>query len=338
MFCPRCGNQAPDDSAFCPTCGDELTAAGQVAWGRQANPGQIPPAQQYAPQSPVSLAAGKTNAGLIVGLSAGAVVLLLLASAGGFFAFSAMKGSVKPSAGGATATATAGASSSAASATAAAVGASTPQGAVDAWYVAVSKGDIAAIKHTATADFAAAIDPNMFEDRDPHVSYRVTGEKVDGDQATIDVQESPTNATAQVTMAFKLAKQGDGSWLVAGYTAAALTSPSTEAPSNSPIEPNTTTFGKAEAIDVVGRFLNDLRSGNGSVAKKLATARFKKANPGWIFGPISDYAFEVTGATQKGSSWVVTVREQWQSGPETPTYTVVVSGGQGLIDRRSGLN
>jgi hypothetical protein len=104
------------------------------------------------------------------------------------------------------------------------------------------------------------------------------------------------------------------------------------------VAPAAPVFGKADAIDVVGRFLNDLKDGNGKVAKKLATSRFKSANPGWIFGPTSDFSFEVAGATKKGSAWIVTTNERWQSGDETGKYTVVVINGKGYVDRRDGLN
>ena len=47
MFCNKCGNQVPDNSAFCPVCGNNLAAN---SYGRQQNQqmyGQGAPGQQY---------------------------------------------------------------------------------------------------------------------------------------------------------------------------------------------------------------------------------------------------------------------------------------------------
>ena len=53
MFCPNCGTQIPDDSAFCENCGTKIAAAAQQ--GPQQSPYQQTQAaqqqwQQYAPQ------------------------------------------------------------------------------------------------------------------------------------------------------------------------------------------------------------------------------------------------------------------------------------------------
>jgi hypothetical protein len=348
MFCPACGRQVPDDSAFCPSCGGDMSAARQLT--RQmapvtTQPGpQAPPFPQRMPPTGPGLPGAyppprKSNVGLVVGLSAGGVVMLLLFVVGGIFAFRAFT-SAKPPVLSASTSTSAGAVGSP---TSAPKGASTPETAVDAWFAAVASGDIAAVKRTATSDFAAAIEPGMFEGRDPNTSYRVVSTQTTGDTATADVQESPSNAPAQTTTTLTLARQTDGTWLVAGYAVTATgqtvgTTPPAATPSAPPVVPTAPVFSKTDAIDAVGTMLSGLNGkGSLSAAKAAATSRFKNANPGWIMRT-SDFDFYVTGATRKGDAWIVKTKEQWVSGDETGTYTVVVKSGKGYVDRRNGLN
>ena len=128
MFCPSCGCQAPDDSAFCPACGSGFNEAHQVTQVMPpvqteqlpVSPTQpLPPApdgsQQFAPSSnpppssqgqwasaqppgypapspALGTSAPKSQTGLIVGISVGAVILLLALATGGFFVLRAFTG------------------------------------------------------------------------------------------------------------------------------------------------------------------------------------------------------------------------------------------------------
>jgi hypothetical protein len=277
--------------------------------------------------------------GLIVGVVIAVVLLFVIAGVGGFYAYSAMKGRVAGTTAGTptaavpatTTVATPEPSAAAEAAPGATAGATSPEAAVDGWFAAVASGDLAAVKKTATADFAAAIEPGMFEGMDPQTSYRITGSNSQGGQATVDVQESPTNAPAQTATTFTLQQQADGTWLISGYQIAATgETPGTPAPAP---------FTKTDAIDVVGTMLNGMKTNGGSLkaAQAAATARFKRANPGWIM-KASYFDFYVTGAKKKGSTWIVTTHESWPSGVEKGTYTVVVKDGKGYVDRRNGLN
>jgi hypothetical protein len=355
MFCPTCGNQVADDSAFCPACGTDMQAARQVSQGGAGyapapQAGAYPASGEYPgppsygayPGQPGAGApARKSNAGLIVGLIIGGVLLLtVLMGVGGWIAYRSFVGATQTPTSASTA-AKLSASTTAGSSSVSVAAAASPNAAVDAWYLAVANGDMVAIKRAATSEFASAIDSAMFEGRDPKTSYRITGTQISGDQATVDVQESPSNAPAQLATTFTVRKQADGTWLIAEWQVAA-TGDQVGATKSSASQPAAATpaptFGEKDAIDTVGRFLNDIKDGDGSLAKKLATSRFKSANPGWIFGPLSEYSFEVTGAKKQGNAWAVTVDEQWQSGPEKATYTVVVVNGAGKVDRRNGLN
>ena len=367
MFCPACGNQVTDDSAACPVCGNDLSGARQVTQAMPPTqpmpvppPAPVPPPEQvtapmpvgpppgsYTPAAPTvasgayapvaSAPAKRPLTGLIVGVTIAVILLVVVVvGLGGFAAYSFLNGHI-PGLGGKGASV---AISAATPATAgAAIGAPTPDAAVDAWFVAVSQGDLAAVKKTATPDFASNIDASMFEGRDAHESYRIDNIDIQGDSATVDVQESPTDAPAQTATTFTVLKQTDGTWLVSQYVVAA-TGETPGADAATPVEPATQTpaFDKTDAIDVVGTMLSGLKgTGSLSAAKAAATSRFKSANPGWIMKS-SDYDFYVTGAKKQGDAWIVIVKEQWQSGAETASYTVIVKDGKGYVDRRHGLN
>jgi ketosteroid isomerase-like protein len=290
-----------------------------------------------APGTPGAVIAGapparKSKAGLVIGIIIGVFALMGLCSiAGGLFAFRSYMGSqgssevrtVSPSAGGA------GSSDSA--------GAKTPEAGVDAWFAAVAKGDLAAAKKTATSDFAAVIDESTFEGRDPKTSYRITDTSVDGDIATVDVQESPTDAPAQLATTFTLKKQADGRWLISEYNVSATGEPATGSSSGGSSS-TASTFGRADAMAVVDQMLGGL---TGTVplsdAQAAATDRFKGENPDWI-QHASAFSYKITDAVQEGDVWIVTTQETWQSGDETGRYTVIIANGKGLVDARDGLN
>jgi ketosteroid isomerase-like protein len=273
-----------------------------------------------------------------VGVTIGVILLVVLVvGLGGFAAYSLLNGHIPGLSGNGANVATLAATPATAGA---AVGVPTPEAAVDAWFVAVSQGDLAAVKKTATPDFASNIDASMFEGRDPHTSYRIDNTDIQGDRATVDVQESPTDAPAQTATTFTLLKQPDGTWLVSQYVVAATGETPGASDAGTGVEPATQkpAFDKTDAIDVVGTMLSGLKgTGSLSAAKAAATSRFKSANPGWIMRS-SDYDFYVTGAKKQGDVWIVTAKEQWQSGAETANYTVVVKDGKGYVDRRNGLN
>jgi ketosteroid isomerase-like protein len=377
MFCPACGNQVPDDSAVCPYCGNDMATARQVtqAMPPQPQPTQVmPPPQQaqpappppppgtfpqqpapggypppapgqwvdpqtgypVAPGTPGAVIAGapparKSKAGLVIGIIVGVFALMLLCSIAGWFGFTRYVQQVTQSGSSPIESTQPGAAASDSA------GAKSPEAGVDAWFAAVAKGDLAAVKKTATSDFAAVIDESTFEGRDPQTSYRISGTNVDGDVATVDVQESPTDAPAQLATIFTLKKQADGTWLISEYNVTATGEP---AAGSSPGGSSSTssTFGRADAMAVVDQMLGGL---TGTVpvgdAQAAATDRFKGENPNWI-EHASAFSYKITDAVQEGDVWIVTTQETWQSGDETGKYTVIIANGKGLVDARDGLN
>ena len=371
-FCPICGNDLnavrAAEAAEAPGAPDATAAAESTAVMPAASVAAEPPitdesghwtwdaaAGQWAPTAsdtaadaggpapgpaPVAKSAKGLSDGAIAGIIVGALVLLALLSAAGIAAYDAFSTSrpvaqvtepaVEPTAS-QESSATA---SDPASATQSAPAAATPQAAVDAWYTAVSKGDIDAIRSTATSDFAAAITPAMFEGRAPATSYRVVGTTIKGDVATIDAQESVSGVDAKTTVTFTVRDTGSG-WLVSALNETVRTQ-AQPAPAPKP-NPVKTSLTRSEAIDVVGRFLDAQRQGHNTTMKSLATTRYKNADPGKFKYSAAEafISFEVTKSSKSGSVWRVTTKESWISGYEYPTYYVVVRSGHGLVDNET---
>jgi hypothetical protein len=74
VYCQRCGSIAQAGDRFCGVCGARITPDAQDAVPTQKIPTQVPP--------PPAVPARRTNRTLLIGIAAGALVVLLLAGAG----------------------------------------------------------------------------------------------------------------------------------------------------------------------------------------------------------------------------------------------------------------
>jgi hypothetical protein len=92
----------------------------------------------------------------------------------------------------------------------------------------------------------------------------------------------------------------------------------------------------SSARDTVSSLLQARQVGDSATIRMLTTAAFQDANGSvWLDGiDNSPYftAFTVKSVKKKGAAFVVTVTEQWNSGAETGTYTVVDQSGSILVD------
>ncbi len=89
-FCPTCGAQLADDAEFCGTCGTKMPAA-NPATAPAPNQGQSAPNPGVPNMAPVGAAPKKNNMGLIIGIAAGAVALIVIL----IIAFMSLGGSYK---------------------------------------------------------------------------------------------------------------------------------------------------------------------------------------------------------------------------------------------------
>jgi hypothetical protein len=287
------------------------------------------------------------SGGVVAAIVVGILVLLGVCTGMGFLGWSSFGGGKPASTGSATfgeltgTTDTAGTPETS-SPSETRTGASSPDAAVDAWYKAVVAADIAGIKKTATQDFAAQIQPGMFEGRDPATSYRIVASSLPpnggqvGDTDSVDVQESVSGVDAKSTVTFSVLKTENG-WLISGVTETATGVSAVTPPPAATTPAPPTSLSKDQAIDVVGRFLDAQKSGRNAEMKKLATPRYLKDDPTKFVGSAAEafIQFEVVKAVKKGDTWLVTTKESWISGPENPTYHVVFQGGKGLVDNET---
>jgi hypothetical protein len=206
----------------------------------------------------------------------------------------------------------------------------TPNEVVDAWYAAVSAGDLAKLKSIATSGFAEQIGAPMFEGRDPATEYRIVSSSV-GDTGQVTVQES--SGTAPTTVTFDIVKTDNG-YLIAGLRTTAATDSGTGATGPDATPKQATVITKTEAVDVVGRILDARKNSRIAEAKSLATPDFQKDQADVFFTSSGDAFtnFQVTGAIQRGDVWYVKAKEDWISGTEYATYAVVTVNGKGLVD------
>lgn len=93
---------------------------------------------------------------------------------------------------------------------------------------------------------------------------------------------------------------------------------------------------KEDAVDAVGSMLNYMHQGKEKQALALTTKNMlgDVNNDKTWFSPGPDIliSFEVQDATRKGEGMKVRVLEQWNSGPERTTYTVVLTDGKAKVD------
>lgn len=217
---------------------------------------------------------------------------------------------------------------------------------VESFYAALSARDFDALRALYVPDMADAADPELYEDwQDP--SFTVDDVATDGAYAFVQVNEFEGGLSNGI-VTFTLIQDG-GLFLITGTSlgtideAKAVLSEAAAAgggdaaldPGQSQVEREEAVFTKENAIDAVGNLLNALRTDDMKTAKSYATARFKKEDPGF-FRPSSDafLRFEVVDAVRDGGTWVVTVKEQWISGPETVRYVVVLESMACRVDQQ----
>ena len=90
------------------------------------------------------------------------------------------------------------------------------------------------------------------------------------------------------------------------------------------------------AKDVVGTLLQAHQVGDATTLKLLTTERFRAAHGSWLDGVDRSsllISWRIGSAKPKGgAAYTVTVKELWRPTPLTSTYTVIMSGGQIVVD------
>ena len=98
----------------------------------------------------------------------------------------------------------------------AATGFATPAKVIDAWYSALAKGSIKALKPVSTPDLYANLDPVAFEGRTKVVKFEIVTQSIEGSDGTVDVRETQKGKKPAVVT--YVVTKGPKGWLVTGFS------------------------------------------------------------------------------------------------------------------------
>jgi hypothetical protein len=208
------------------------------------------------------------------------------------------------------------------------------ENAVVKFYETINSGDLTAVKKLVTPDTQSAIDPGAFESWTA-TTFEVTWSAVDANTAHVYGRESQREFGSQsLGVKFTLSRVG-GAWLVKTWTGVDEATVNGGTPQSGQGS-GATALNETSARDTVTSLLQARQSGDSQTVRMLTTAKFQTDNGDvWLDG--SDNTPYFTGFTIKsvkksGATYVVTSSEQWNSGTETGTYTVVNAAGVVLVD------
>lgn len=114
-------------------------------------------------------------------------------------------------------------------------GAATPQAAVEAYYVAVARGDIDAARAISTKAYGASLESDQF-DEPQDFGHTIVGTKTDGDTATVVVHQTSAGVSGTVTLTYSLHRQGGG-WLISGVDVTGDNPGTGGGPGTTPLDP-----------------------------------------------------------------------------------------------------
>jgi hypothetical protein len=343
MQCRNCGTVLPDGTPACPTCGARFAPYPQAPYPpQQLAPGQpayqqpaVPyPAQPIAPQAQAPAPSKKrSRTGLILGIVAGVIVLLAAAAAAAWFfvLHPAAPTQQMPSAYAPVGTGVGGGTTSSPADTADSTAAGD---AVVEFYQAIDAGDFTAAQALVTSDTSTMIDKSAFASW-TNTTFEVARTVIDGDSASVFGHESHQEfGSANRGVEFTLVRE-NGSWLIQTWQ------PVDEAtingaPASSGSGSGATTLDEQIASDIVNTLLKARQQGDSTTIRMLTTAKFQQDyGDVWLDGvDNSPYftKFTIQSVKAQVAAFVVTVREEWNSGVETGTYSVIDQNGTVLVD------
>lgn len=208
------------------------------------------------------------------------------------------------------------------------------ENAVVKFYETINAGDLAAVRKLVTADTVSAIDPGAFEGWST-TTFEITWSAIDGNTAYVYGRESQREFGSQsLGVKFTLQRQGSG-WLIKTWTGVDEATVNGGTPSSGQGS-GATALNETSARDTVTSLLKARQTGDSQTIRMLTTAKFQTDNGDvWLDGSDNTpyfTGFTIKSVTKKGATYVVTSSEDWNSGTETGTYTVVNESGTVLVN------
>ncbi len=206
--------------------------------------------------------------------------------------------------------------------------------AVKEFYDNINGGDLEKVKSLVTDDTKSAIDPSAFEGWTT-TSFEFARSVIDANTAYVYGRENPRRFGGETGgVKFTLDKVG-GSWLIQTWNAVdEATVNGVQASSGQGT--GAKTLDEASARDIVNKLLQARQKGDANAVRSLTTASFQTVNADvWFDGiPVAEYmpTYKILSAAQSGSSWIVKTSEDWNSGTEVGTYTVIEQNATILVD------
>jgi hypothetical protein len=225
-------------------------------------------------------------------------------------------------------------SSEASAAAAASTEASAAETVVTEFYDAINTGQFPALLALVIPDTRSAVDPGAFKGWST-TTFQIVRTAITTDSAYVYGHESRRAfGSKDLGVRFELLRV-DGVWLIQNWQAVDEGAVNGAMPSTG-AGLSATALTDATARDIVSSLLKARQVGDAETIRLLTTAKFQNRNAAaWLDGvDNSPYftGFSIASVRKSGSAYVVTVREQWNSGAETATYTVIDVGGSILVD------
>jgi hypothetical protein len=290
--CPACSTESSDDTTVCPACGADLSAAPEAP---TPNPGA----------RRIRIGFGVLMAAIFV--AAVVIVVLLPAQPS-----PVPPGSVVPTA--------------SVEPTAAPVDPqrAAVEAAIRGFYATVDAGEPVTTSPYVYRKGSGGVAPAAVDSTGSTV-FRIARAVVGSGTADVYGRESRSViATSGAEVEFRL-RLVDEKWLISSWQVARVV----------PLPSQALSLTDATARDIVGTVLQARQVGDATTMMLLTTDAFQAAHASWFDGADRTTlltSYRIVSARPKGAAYIVTAEEQWLPEPLTTTYTVVLVGGEILVD------
>jgi hypothetical protein len=315
MYCQNCGTVLPEGTRSCPECETPVAA---------------PQSQPESAELPLK----EKRTGLLITLSVIAILALTGATVAAALLLVPSTGAASAVPAGAYAPVMPDTSSNASATVTASSETSAAEAVVTEFYDAINARQFPALLALVIPNTRSAVDPRAFKGWST-TTFQIVRAVITTDSAYVYGHES-RRAFGSKDLGVKFALlRVDGVWLIQNWQAVDEGAVNGAMPSTG-AGMSGTPLTDATARDIVSSLLKARQVGDAETIRLLTTAKFQDKNAAtWLNGVDNTpyfTSFSIRSVKKSGAAYVVTVREQWNSGAETATYSVISAGGSILVD------